>query len=606
MGYWLLIGGGVLVTLILAVIVGLVFSKLYKRTTKKRAFVRTGSGGQKVVKDGGAIIIPVLHETTDVNMETLRLVVTRAQKDALITKDKLRVDVKAEFYVRVKPEADAIATAAQTLGDKTMHPEQLRDLIEGKFVDALRSVAAGMEMNELHENRADFVQKVQNTLNEDLNKNGLELEAVSLTGLDQTSFEFFDGTNAFDAEGLKKLTEITELRRKERNDIERQTQVAIEQRDLDTKQKSLEIKKQEAEAIAERDREIAEKQAQESKASELARIHAEQETEEARIAKDKAVREREIERDKALEEQRIAQTKAIEAANIAKQKDIESAEIGKRKTLELAEQDRAIEVAEKSELQSKAKAEAERARAEAVTEEQAVLTAEATAQAERAARVAVINERAVAEREAAKVLVKAEADRKAAEDRATAIKVEAEAEANRVTTIAHAKAKDYEVEAKGKEALNAALNKIPQEERELAIKKALIVAMPSIVEQLAKPIGHIDSIRVLDMRGSGMDTVKNVIDGKVVEEKGSTGGASRSGNLPQQVVDGLIDYRTRMPLLEKLFREVGVEFDEGLAGLVKGLDNAGLSLGGEADETTSSSKPTTARSTPKKSGKSTA
>lgn len=51
--------------------------------------------------------------------------------------------------------------AAQTLGQRTMQPEMLKDLVEGKFVDALRSVAAGMTMNELHEQRADFVQKVQ-------------------------------------------------------------------------------------------------------------------------------------------------------------------------------------------------------------------------------------------------------------------------------------------------------------------------------------------------------------------------------------------------------------------------------------------------------------
>jgi uncharacterized membrane protein YqiK len=87
--------------------------------------------------------------------------------------------VLAEFYVRVQPTAESIANAAQTLGRRTLQPEALKDLVEGKFVDALRAVAAEMTMEELHEKRVDFVQKVQRAVSEDLLKNGLELESVS-------------------------------------------------------------------------------------------------------------------------------------------------------------------------------------------------------------------------------------------------------------------------------------------------------------------------------------------------------------------------------------------------------------------------------------------
>ena len=141
---------------------------------------------------GGAIVLPVLHETIPVNMNTLRLEVRRADDQALITRDRMRVDVMAEFYVRVKPTAESIATAAQTLGQKTMSPNELKNLVEGKFVDSLRAVAAEMAMEELHEKRVDFVQKVQQVVSEDLFKNGLEIETVSLTGLDQTGFKYFN------------------------------------------------------------------------------------------------------------------------------------------------------------------------------------------------------------------------------------------------------------------------------------------------------------------------------------------------------------------------------------------------------------------------------
>ena len=188
-------------------ILGLILARLYRRSTKEVSFVRTGMGGEKVIMNGGALVLPVLHEVIPVNMNTLRLEVRRATEQALITRDRMRVDVTAEFYVRVKPTSESIATAAQTLGMKTMSPNQLKDLVEGKFVDSLRAVAAEMAMEELHEKRVDFVQKVQQVVSEDLHKNGLELETVPLTGLDQTSFEFFNPQNAFDAEGLTRLTE---------------------------------------------------------------------------------------------------------------------------------------------------------------------------------------------------------------------------------------------------------------------------------------------------------------------------------------------------------------------------------------------------------------
>lgn len=175
---------------------GLIIARLYRRSSKEISFVRTGFGGEKVILGGGALVLPVLHETIPVNMNTLRLEVRRADDQALITRDRMRVDVMAEFYVRVKPTADSIATAAQTLGQKTMSPNELKNLVEGKFVDSLRAVAAEMAMEELHEKRVDFVQKVQQVVSEDLHKNGLELETVSLTGLDQTGFKYFNANQS--------------------------------------------------------------------------------------------------------------------------------------------------------------------------------------------------------------------------------------------------------------------------------------------------------------------------------------------------------------------------------------------------------------------------
>lgn len=233
-----IIGGVVFIGFL---VLSFIFTQLYQRARKEVAYVRTGFGGEKVIKDGGMLQLPVLHEVIPVNMNTMKLEIQRAAEQALITKDRMRVDVTADFYVRVKPTAESISTAAQTLGMKTMNPNELRSLVEGKFVDGLRSVASEMEMEELHEKRSDFVQKVQQTVSEDLFKNGLELESVSLTGLDQTDFRHFNPQNAFDAEGLAKLTETIESRRKKRNEIEQDTDLAIKTKNLEAERARLQI-----------------------------------------------------------------------------------------------------------------------------------------------------------------------------------------------------------------------------------------------------------------------------------------------------------------------------------------------------------------------------
>src|SRR5215831_10208585 len=178
--FGLFILGLIAVAIVVAIIVWLLHW-LYLRSSKERSFVRTGLGGTKVVLGGGALVLPIVHEVIPVNMNTLRLEVARGRDKALITKDRMRVDVIAEFYVRVAAEPNAVAAAAQTLGQRTLEPEQLKELVEGKFVDALRTAAAEMTMEELHEKRGTYVKRVRETVASDLTKNGLESEYARIS-----------------------------------------------------------------------------------------------------------------------------------------------------------------------------------------------------------------------------------------------------------------------------------------------------------------------------------------------------------------------------------------------------------------------------------------
>ena len=163
-------------------IIGIIFARLYRRASAEQAFVRTGLGGQKVVMSGGAIVMPIFHEIIPINMNTLKLEVSRSTIDSLITKDRMRVDVVVAFFVRVKPSVEGIATAAQTLGQRTLSPEDLRMLVEDKFVDALRATAAQMTMHELQDTRENFVQGVQNSCNPVFMELGERLGAENFAG----------------------------------------------------------------------------------------------------------------------------------------------------------------------------------------------------------------------------------------------------------------------------------------------------------------------------------------------------------------------------------------------------------------------------------------
>lgn len=524
------------VVVVLVLIAGAVMmTKLYKRATKEVAFVRTGLGGEKVVKDGGAIVIGMFHEVIAVNMQTIRIEVSRTKQQALISRDRMRLDVTADFYVRVKPNSQGISMAAQTLGTKTMRSEELKALAESKFVDVLRSVAAEMTMFEMHEQRSEFVQKVQASVANDLEKNGLELETVSLTGFDQTELEFFNENNAFDAEGRARLAKIIEDKRKETNDITQATRIEIEQRDLDAEKESLTIKQ-------------AREQAELDQKREVAAMAARQRAEIARA-------EQESQRDSDTAE--IERQQAVEAARIENSKKTEQAEIERQRDIEVAEQQKAIILAEKSEEENAARAKAAAADKDRVEKEEAVITARELAAANRAKEVAVTQARQEAEEEAQSITVRAEAEKQAAADRAEARRTEATANRDAALLEAEGLEKKMTVEAMGTEAMNKAKNMLSEEQIALQRALAQIEALPKIVEESVKPLTSIEGIKILQGWGAGSTG------------SGVQSSAGNGGNIADQLTNAALGYRANAPLVDSLLQELGlVDAGKGLEQLI--------------------------------------
>ncbi|MBC8012002.1 MAG: flotillin family protein [Burkholderiales bacterium] len=527
---------------ILIILIGALIAKLYRKATPERALMRTGLGGGKVITDGGTIVLPFLQQITEVNLQTLRLEVQRRNQDALITRDRLRVDVRAEFYVRVAKNVDSIMVAAQTLGLRTFRPDELTGQLQGKFIDALRAVAATTTMDELHEKRVEFVMQVQKSVTEDLSRNGLELESVSLTELDQTSREFFKDSNAFDAQGLAKLTEITESKRKERNDIEQNTRLSIEQKNLEVERQSLTVRQIEAQAQFEQEQAI-----QMSKAAQ-----------EARIMRERAEREREG------REAQITSEQAVKEANINAEKAVAAREIQRKRELDIANQEARIAVAKKSEELSKADAEAAAARAIMVKAEEQVKTVQEVAAAERAKEIVVIKARETAEQDAVRVIVAADADRKAAEDRAAAVRTQAQAEGDRVRIVAEADEKRLAVEAAGLHAINVAKNLLGEGIMAFEVRKELVAKLEGIITAAMKPAEKIDSIRMLHINGMpGAAGGGAGIGGGTTSDAGSGGGNGGGAGLPNQLVNALLQYRMQVPMVEKMISELGLNLSEG-------------------------------------------
>ena len=348
---------------------------VYKRAPANMGFIRTGFGGTKVCLGQGAMVLPVFHEVSWVSLETIKLIVSRSRDQAILTSDKIRVDVVAELYTHVGHTEDDLLTASRSLGEKTFDADNVRNLLEAKIISALRSYAATKTLNELHENRDTFARDIKTQVRDSFQANGLNLEEVTIVTMEQTGKEYFKTDNVFDAEGLKIITEITSKAKREVHETEKKASVAIRQKELDTQLELLEIERQEAFAKANQDKAVSNEQAlrvgekqryvlEQKMAVEQKEIENEQTLEHLRTDRDVAIIEEarkreiaEIEKTRVTEQER----RDREIHLIAKAKEEELANIQRNLDLEKAEKDRQIELHEKSKEEELAKIQRERA-----------------------------------------------------------------------------------------------------------------------------------------------------------------------------------------------------------------------------------------------------
>lgn len=525
----LLLAGGIIAALWIPL-----YYKYYRRATADVAFVRTGHGGSRVILGGGAPVYPWRHQITWVYLGTNKLDIRRANREALITKDRFRVDVAADFYVRVPPSEESVLLSAQSLGERTMNPEALKALLEEELVGALRAVAASKTLDELHTDRKGFEQAVLEMLRDPLAQRGLSLERVSLSYLDQTAVDWYDPNNVFDAVGLEQITRQTTSSRTARNDYERAAEVAITQRNVEAHKTILSLEQEKAFADHNQKSAIEEHQAEaQSKTRQF--IHQQEEAErKSAIARDMRVREYEIQSERDIRAQELER----EAYLIMKELEKERTQIDKDRELNIAlwEKERAINAARRvtsvelsehemmmfQKMTARLRAEAEVKRAE-----QEVITTEQETSAQRERTLALI-----------KALEKLEVARHEAEA------TERIAEAIRKDGQARAEARRLMVEAE-----NSTHDKFILKD----ILLNLIQQAPAIAKELMEPARQIESIKILDLNAPSLSGATGV---------SANGPSSEMGSIIEKVLGAVIGSGAVLPLVRELLQFSGYDRDK--------------------------------------------
>lgn len=421
-------------TVLWVLIVGLIcvggyvafYIKCLRKVPQGTALVKTGQGGTEVSFDK-AMVIPVLHIVEMMDISVKRIEIDRSGEDGLICKDNIRADIKVAFFVRVNKEISDVKRVAQFLGCRRASDlDSLRNVFEPKFSEALKTVGKQFDFVELYDSREDFRDQIKQVIGTDLN--GYVLDDCAIDYLEQTSLERLNPSNVLDAEGIKKITDLTAKEITLANSITREKEKTLKKQDVEAREAILALERQQVDAEEKQEREIAEITARQEAEANVVKEQERQRAELARIEADEeiAIAEQNKMRAVIVAEKNKQRTEAVEAERVEKDRGLEIAERERVVTLADIEKEKAIEV-EKKNIQDVIK---DRVMVErtVVEEEEKIKDTKEFAAAERKKQVAVTAASEQAEQQLVKEVKKAEAEKQAADLQAQTVVVRAEAD----------------------------------------------------------------------------------------------------------------------------------------------------------------------------------
>jgi flotillin len=445
------------ITIVIAgmVIVGLVFlagfvAMCIRKIHPGKAGISIGLGGMRIAFDY-MIRLPIVQNFEEMDISVKKLEIHRKGKDGLVCKDNIRADITVAFYIRVEASVESVRKVAQMLGsERVSDMNQLRDLFEAKFSEALKTAGKQMEFHELFTERIKFRDQIQATIGKDLD--GFLLQDVAIDYLEQTPLDQHDPNNVLDAEGIKKITQITQRERVISNEHTQRAQVQVEKENADADIAKREQKRRNEEDTAKQTRAITEIKANEEAEARKVIESRRQEVEGKRLEAEEAIRLRTEDMNRAVQEREFTVKKEKQRLEQEAQQEGEEARVRRERTVSLAEMDKEVKVNE-------AAVEVQRKRATVVAEEKAVVqqqeektNIEARMTAERAREVTLIEAEMNAKKDQVEKVVAAEAQKDAERHLAEAEKIKvvtaseaareaALREAERIQTMADAEAK---------------------------------------------------------------------------------------------------------------------------------------------------------------------
>ncbi len=463
--------GAIIVGIFLGILV--LFSRFFRKVTQGQAIVRNGIGGTKV-SFNGMLVIPVAHQAEYMDISVKRIEIERKSTEGLICQDNLRADIKVAFFVRVNKTPEDVLRVAQSIGcARASAVDTMRLLFDAKFSEALKTVGKRFDFVQLYNERDTFKSGILKVIGTDLN--GFTLDDCAIDFLEQTRLENLDPDNILDAEGIKKITELTAIQAKLSNNIQRDKEKVIKQQDVQAREAILELERQLAETEAKQKRDVESVNAREE--AETMKVQAEErlKSERARISADEeiAVATENKDRQVLVAQRNKERTDAVEIERVTRDRDLEIIDRQRVTTLKDIEKEKAVEV-EKKNIQEVIK---DRVALEktVVIEQQKMKDAEAFATADREKQVALTNAeknaqeqliQKIKEAEAAKEVARLSAEQNAFTQvkAAEASKQSAELHAQELLTLAEARqesaSKDAAAEkslAEGKTASSAAI-----------------------------------------------------------------------------------------------------------------------------------------------------
>lgn len=498
--------GSVVGSILLLIVLGVIISILtcYRKVEQGRALLSNGLGGTRV-SFGGMVVFPIIHKLEIMDISVKRVEIDRAGKNGLICMDNMRADIKVAFFVRVNQTQEAVLKVAQSVGcERASSQNAIIELFDAKFSEALKTVGRQFNFVDLYNAREKLKEGILQLIGTDLN--GFVLEDVAIDYLEQTPVAMLNPDNILDAEGIKKITELTAVQQMLANKIGRDREKTITQQNVEANEAILELNRQYAEAEEKQKREIStiksREEAEAKKVQEEQRLRSEQ----ARIAVEEElmVAEENKLRQVIVAQRNKERTDAIERERVEKDRLVEVTERERIIALARIEKDKAVETEQKL-IQNviRERLEVEKT---VVVEQQRMKDAEAFATAERERKVAVI----AAEREAEQALVKdikaAEAARKAAEQKA---------EQDRLTVVRHAEASKEATERRSQEMIIEAEATEAAAVKQASAKKMLAEALTA--EAAAQGLAE---VQVLEAKASAVEK-QGTAEANVLELKAS-------------------------------------------------------------------------------------